>query len=65
MKYEDYAEYEAERVKGLRERGAGQHLGARRRAELMQQLLDVLDAIEGRVSAELVSELREELTRLG
>ncbi len=65
MKYEEYAKYEAERVKRLRERGVGQRLGARRRAELMQQLLDVLEAIEGQVSAELVSELREELTRLG
>jgi len=64
MQYEDYATYEARRLARLRPKADRRKVEPARREELMRQLLEVVDAIEGQISSELVAELREELGRL-
>ena len=64
MRQEDYIEYERARLEGLRRQGVrtGED---RRRAELLKQLTEVLDTLQGRLSGELLSELKEELAKIG
>ena len=64
MQYEEYATYQAQRLARLRPQDARRKVDPARREELMRQLLEVVGAIEGQISSELVAELREELGRL-